>query len=139
MIVSMYSSKYTYSKKEKLCSRRVITSLFENGKTFFSEPFRVLWLKSEEVIPFPALTGISVGKKSFPRAVDRNRVKRLIREAWRVNKHHLYGQLEQINMQLVIMIIYSGDKIPGYNELKEQMQETVRKFSLHLKTVTENK
>ncbi len=132
----MYSNKNTYSKKEKLCSRKDISRLFENGKTFYSEPFRLLWLKSEDILPFPAMTGISVGKKSFPKAVDRNRVKRLIRETWRINKHHLYNQLEQINIQLVIMIIYSGDKMPKYSELKERMQETIRKFSLHLRTIT---
>ena len=132
----MYSNKNTYSKKEKLCSRKDISRLFENGKTFYSEPFRLLWLKSEDILPFPAMTGISVGKKSFPKAVDRNRVKRLIRETWRINKHHLYSQLEQINIQLVIMIIYSGDKMPEYGELKERMQETIRKFSLHLRTIT---
>lgn len=132
----MYSNKNTYSKKEKLCSRKDISRLFENGKTFYSEPFRLLWLKSEDILPFPAMTGISVGKKSFPKAVDRNRVKRLIRETWRINKHHLYSQLEQINIQLVIMIIYSGDKMPEYCELKERMKETIRKFSLHLGTIT---
>ena len=132
----MYSNKNTYSKKEKLCSRKDISRLFENGKTFYSEPFRLLWLKSEDILPFPVMTGISVGKKSFPKAVDRNRVKRLIRETWRINKHHLYSQLEQINIQLVIMIIYSGDKMPEYGELKERMQETIRKFSLHLRTIT---
>jgi len=135
----MYSNKYTYSKKEKLCSRKDISRLFEHGKAFYSEPFRLLWLKSEDILPFPALTGISVGKKSFPKAVDRNRVKRLIREAWRVNKQHLYGLLEQINIQIVIMIIYSGDEIPEFSTLNERMQEAIRKFSLHLNTIKENK
>lgn len=135
----MYNNKYTYSKKEKLCSRKDILRLFEHGNTFYSDPFRLLWLKSEDTLPFPALTGISVGKKSFSKAVDRNRIKRLIRETWRVNKQHLYGQLEQINIQIVIMIIYSGDKIPEFSNLNERMQEAIRKFLLHLNTTKENK
>jgi ribonuclease P protein component len=134
----MYSNKFTYSKKEKLCSRKVITELFENGNAFYSESFRLLWLKSDDINPFPALSAISVGKKSFSKAVDRNRIKRLIREAWRLNKHYLYNELEKLNIQIVIMIIYTGDKVPDYNELEQQMQNLIRKFLPHLKTKAEN-
>ncbi|MBN1388567.1 MAG: ribonuclease P protein component [Bacteroidales bacterium] len=134
----MYSNKFTYSKKEKLCSRKVITSLFENGKAFYSEPFRVLWLKSESINSFPALSAISVGKKSFARAVDRNRLKRLIREAWRINKKHLYDELEKLDMQIVMMIIYIGDKKFDYKDIEAQMRHLVRRFALHLKTISEN-
>lgn len=134
----MYSNKLTYSKKEKLCSRKVITELFENGNVFYSESFRVLWLKSDDIIPSPALSAISVGKKSFAKAVDRNRIKRLIREAWRLNKNYLYNELEKLNIQIVIMIIYTGDKVPDYNELEEQMRNLIRKFLPHLKTKAEN-
>ena len=135
----MYSNKFTYSKKEKLCSRKVISRLFENGNSFYSEPFRLLWLKSEDINPFPALTGVSVGKRSFPRAVDRNRIKRLIREAWRINKHQLYSQLEKLNLQIFIMIIYAGNKMPEYREIEVQMKDLVGKFSLHLTASSENK
>jgi ribonuclease P protein component len=134
----MYNNKFTYSKKEKLCSRKVITELFENGNVFYSESFRVLWLKSDDINPFPALSAISVGKKSFAKSVDRNRIKRLIRETWRLNKNYLYNELEKLNIQIVIMIIYIGDKVPDYNELEEQMRNLIRKFLPHLKTKTEN-
>ena len=135
----MYINKFTYSKKEKLYSRKVISRLFENGNSFYSEPFRLLWLKSEDINPYPAHAGVSVGKRSFPRAVDRNRIKRLIREAWRINKHQLYRQLEKLNLQIFIMIIYAGDKMPEYRELEAQMKDLVGKFSLHLTVISENK
>ncbi|MEA1886769.1 MAG: ribonuclease P protein component [Bacteroidota bacterium] len=134
----MYKNKYTFSKKERLCSRKVISQLFENGNSFYSEPFRVLWLKSDNILPYPAQTAISVGKKSFAGAVERNRLKRLIREAWRLNKHKLYKQLEKLNMQIAVMIIYSGNKIPEYLELEAQMEELISKFSLHLSRSPEN-
>lgn len=134
----MYSKKLTYSKKEKLCSRKVISRLFENGNTFYSDPLRILWLKSEETLSFPVQSAISVGKKSFPRAVDRNRIKRLMREAWRLNKHKLYNQLEKIRIKVVIMIIYSGKNIPEYNDLETIMNELIRKFSLHLTDISKN-
>jgi len=134
----MDNSKFTFKKKEKLCSRKVISHLFENGNSFYSEPFRVQWLRCDDKLPFPVLTAISVGKKSFPEAVSRNRIKRLIREVWRLNKQHLYLHLKQMNLQLYIMIIYSGKKIPEYNELDRQMRKLVESFSAHLKTVIQN-
>lgn len=134
----MYNNKYTFSKKERLCSRKVISELFEKGNSFYSEPFRLLWLESDKVLPCPAQTAISVGKKAFAGAVERNRLKRLIREAWRLNKDKLYMQLEKLNMQIALMIIYSGSKMPEYRELETRMEELISKFSTHLSRATGN-
>lgn len=128
----MYSNKFTFGKKERLCSRKAISGLFEKGHSFYSPPFRVLWMVSVDDQHYPVRTGISAGKKSIPRAVDRNRVKRLVRETWRMNKHILYRQLEQLDMKLVIMIIYSGNTVPEYRDIEAGMNKLVRNFSLHL-------
>ena len=135
----MDNKRFTFSKKEKLCSRKVIASLFHHGNSFYSGPFRVLWIKSSDKLPFPALMAISVGKKSLPAAVKRNRVKRLVREAWRLNKHKLYALLEEMNMQLYIMLIYTGDEIPEYASLERQVDKLVGNFSLHLTAPRQNK
>ncbi|MDZ7738216.1 MAG: ribonuclease P protein component [Bacteroidales bacterium] len=129
----MYSNKNTYSKKEKLCSPEVISLLFENGYSFHSEPFRIVWMQNVDQQPFPALSAISVGKKSIKRAVDRNRTKRRIREAWRIKKAILYKQLADLDMQILLMIIYTGKRVPDYSYIEEKTQVLLNNFSLHLK------
>ena len=80
---------YSFPKKEKLTSKIIIDRLFKDGQSRFKYPFRILFL-SDEVYsePFPQLV-ISVSKRNFKRAVNRNRIKRLIREAYRLQKHEL--------------------------------------------------
>lgn len=131
----MYSNKYTYSKKEKLCNPEVISLLFEDGYSFFSEPFRIVWMQAEDKQPFPALSAISVGKKSIKRAVDRNRTKRRIREAWRMKKIILYRQLADLDIQILLMIVYTGNRVPAYSYIDERMELMLNNFSLHLKAL----
>lgn len=135
----MDNTRFTFSKKERLCSRKVIAALFDEGKSFYSGPFRVLWMKSSDPLPCPAAVAISVGKKTMPKAVMRNRVKRLVREAWRLNKHKLYPRLEEMNIHLYIMLIYTANEIPGYEGLEKQMDKLIVNFSLHLSAAGQNK
>jgi len=135
----MYNNKFKFNKNEKLCSRRIISELFESGKSFYSSPLTVLWMKSRDKIPSPAIVAISVGKKNFRKAVERNRIKRLLREAWRINKHKLYMKLEQLNVQIVIMIIYSGSKMPVYHDLEEHMENTLNSLLLQVNEYCSNK
>jgi len=128
----MTKKRFGFSKAEKLCSQRVISSLFDDGESFFSYPFNIVWMVSTNRLEFPARLAISVPRKSFKKAVHRNRIKRMIREAWRYNKHNLYSFLEQHNYQLVIMLIYNGKNIPEFRTLMEDMREMVSKFSLIL-------
>ncbi len=129
----MYSSRHTYSKKEKLCSPEVISLLFENGYSFYSGPFRIVWRQNEVQQSFPALSAISVAKKSIKRAVDRNKTKRRIREAWRIKKNILYRQLADLDTQILLMIIYTGKRVPDHNYIEEKMEVLLSNFSLHLK------
>lgn len=135
----MYSNIYTYSKKEKLCSPEVISRLFEDGLSFYSEPFRIVWMQNQYKQPFPTLSAISVRKKSMKKAVHRNRTKRRMREAWRMNKNILYKQLTDLDTQILLMIIYTGDRVPDYSYTEEKMEVLVKKFSLHLKALSERK
>ncbi len=128
----MNLKKFGFRKAEKLCSRKVISSLFENGESFFAHPFKVIWMFDGPIQKFPARLAISVPRKTFKKAVQRNRIKRLVREAWRHNKHELYAFLEQENFQLVIMMIYNGKDIPEYEKLTENIRTVISKFSLIL-------
>lgn len=88
---------------------------------------------------FPALSAISARKKSLKRAVDRNRAKRRIREAWRMKKNILYKQLADLDIQILLMIIYTGKRVPDYSYIEEKMEVLVKNFSLHLKALEDRK
>mgnify|MGYP006279894775 CR=1 FL=1 len=128
----MYSNNFTYSKKERLCSPGAISLLFEKGNSFHYGPFTLMWMQREDEQIYRALTAVIVGKKSVRKAVKRNRVKRLIREGWRKNKNILYSRLEQLDMKISVVIIYTGHKEPEYADLESRMKTLLQKFSLHL-------
>ena len=86
---------FTFKRGERLKSRKVIEQLFKRGQSFAQYPLRIVWVDMEERrSEFPAQFALSVSKKKFKRAVDRNRIRRLVREAYRLNKHVLYEGLE---------------------------------------------
>lgn len=124
--------KYTFRKEEKLCSRKAISDLFENGQAFTIQPFRVFWKESREEIPYPAKVAVSVSKRNFKRAVDRNRIKRLLREAWRLNKHILYKHLEKHQLQINLMIVYTPTDMPQQDMITRRLEELVSKLLLIL-------
>ena len=76
--------RFTFGKPEKLKSRKLIGKLFEDGKSVKKFPVRLVYLQTNHTSDFPVQAGFSVPKRNFKRAVDRNRIKRLIRESFRI-------------------------------------------------------
>ena len=111
--------RYTFKKEEKLKSRKTIEQLFRDGKSFSVFPFRVLW-KFTGTSGTPLQTGFAVSSKHFKKAVDRNRIKRLMREAYRLQKNDLQSQLKQQQKQLAVFIIYVGNELPEYDLIFEK-------------------
>ena len=128
----MSQSIYSFSKKERLSNKKSISLLFEKGYSFYSHSFSVVWSYSDRPIPFPAQMAVSVTKKSFKRAVDRNRIKRLVREAWRLNKNSLYNLLKEKERQIIIMLLFTGEEIPDFHDVNTQVKNIVLKISLLL-------
>lgn len=97
----------TFRKEEKLCSQKLMGDLFLSGNSFLFYPLKIVW-KTYEVLPSesPAQVGFSAPKRLFKHAVDRNRLKRLLRESYRLQKSHLYEVLNQTNLRMALMIIY---------------------------------
>ena len=110
--------KQTFKKTERLISRKIISSLFEDGQSFTTKPYRIVWKKVTFESATPVQVVISVGKKYFPRAVDRNFIKRRIREIYRKNKETLYSTLSEKNTQCALMILYTGNKIIDFKSME---------------------
>ena len=98
---------YSFSKEEHLCRKKLIQELFGQGSSFGLYPLRFIWRPAEAPTSAPPQVLISVSKRTFKRAVDRNRLKRLMREAYRLNKHRLMEAPEGHPVAL-LGLIYTG-------------------------------
>lgn len=106
----------TFGKDEKLCSPTEIAELFSKGKPLFKHPVKFLWLATGPSNGQKARVIITVSKRNFKSAVQRNRIKRLLRECYRKNKH-IFESLAA-DQQLLIGLIFIGKEIPGINVLE---------------------
>ena len=105
--------KHTFPKEEHLCRKKLIEELFgKQGSSFGVYPLRIVWIKSEAPTAAPPQVLISVSKRTFKRAVDRNRLKRLIREAYRLNKYRLMEQPNGHPIALLGIIFTGKEKSP---------------------------
>ena len=126
--------RYTFKKAEKLKSRKTIEQLFAAGKSFSNFPFRILWQFAES--SQPALqTGFAVSSKHFKKAVDRNRIKRLMREAYRLQKNKLGTALKIHKRQLAVFFIYVGNELPEYDFIFDKTTHTLNRL---IKITNEN-
>ena len=117
--------RLTFKKKEKLKSRKLIEVLFKKGTSFSIFPLRVLYLFSEENIA-PLQAGFAVSSKHFKNAVDRNRVKRLMREAYRLQKNDLTANLDKNKKCMAVFFIYTSNKILPYQEIVEKIEAALK-------------
>ena len=112
--------RYTLGKTERLKSRKVIEQLFKDGKSFSIFPFRIVW-KYQPAEAEILQAGFTVSTKHFKKAVDRNRIRRLMKEAYRLQKNNLQQQLKIYNKPAGIFIIYVGKELPEYKLVFEKM------------------
>jgi len=120
--------KFTFKKKERLCSQKIIGNLFQKGNSFALFPFRIYWQITTSEQLSPAQVAISVPKKKFKKAVDRNLIKRRIKEAYRKNKQNLYHDLKSKNLNIAFILIYLAPDLMPYPELEEKMILTLQKL-----------
>lgn len=111
----------TFKKKERLSEKKIIQNLFNKGNEFFIPPVRVLWNDFSSEQPFTVKILIAVSNKNFKKAVDRNHIKRLVREAYRKNKQMLYDALQNNPENLMIILQYTGKTILSYKETEAKI------------------
>jgi ribonuclease P protein component len=132
------AQRYTLGKAERLKSRKAIEQLFEKGQAFSLFPLRVIYVlekKEEERKGDPLQCGFSVSTKRFKKASDRNRIKRVLRETWRLQKKELQVAVAEQNMQLNVFLIYTGNELPEYEKLITKTAGAIKRL---IKTVDEN-
>ncbi len=124
--------QFTLGKNERLKSRKQIERLFKEGKTLTVTPFKIFYILEKKTITVPVtsnvLFGIGAGTKNFKKAVDRNRIKRLVREAYRLQKNELKVKLMEKNLRLNVFFIYTGKELPLYNLVFEKLGTALQKF-----------
>lgn len=124
----MNTSRETFDKSEKLCSRKIIEALFEDGNIFHNSLFKIVWDKCQNSISVPAQVAFSVSKRGFRLAVTRNLIKRRLREAYRKNKGILYDHLISQNIQIVFVVIVRGNAVPDYEAIDKSIREMINKL-----------
>lgn len=123
--------RYTLGKTEKLKSSKIIEQLFKEGKSFSIFPFRVIYLFKENELPVSEnklQTAFSVSKKYFKKATDRNRVKRLMREAWRLQKNIVEDKNGATGKSLMVFLIYTGNELPDCNLIFEKTAAAIKRL-----------
>jgi ribonuclease P protein component len=119
---SALTTMYTFKKEERLCNKKLIDGLFHNGSSFLCYPFRASWQYTDAVQQFPVQILFSASKKRYKRAVDRNLIKRRMREAYRLQKQlHLYIPLIDADKKIVLSVGYIGKEILPYDVFEKKM------------------
>ena len=113
---------YTFKKEERLCNKKLIDGLFHNGSSFLCYPFKAQWQFIDAPQQFPVQILLSVSKKRFKRAVDRNLIKRRMREAYRLHKQqYLYEKLNSAEKKIVLSLGFIGKEIVPFDFTEKKM------------------
>ncbi len=116
---------FQYSKKDKLKSKKLIEQLFSEGKAITVYPLRLIYLKTEFEDESILKTGVSVSKRLHKTAVARNRIKRLLREAYRLNKPFYFNNS---STSYAFMILYLSKNGTTFDKLNNSIKLLFQKF-----------
>jgi ribonuclease P protein component len=120
--------KFTLNKTERLKRRKIIEQVFGEGRAVAAFPIRVQFKMVDELLAVPLQAGFSASSRNFKRAVDRNRIKRLMREAYRLQKTPLEQALQTKQRRLALFFIYTGKELPEYALIKEKIEVVLAKL-----------
>jgi ribonuclease P protein component len=126
------SKQFTLGKDERLKSRKQIEQMFDTGKSFVVTPFRVYFILNSESSTNNERNllqvGVGTSSKNFKKAVERNRIKRLIREAWRLQKNELEEKVKTSVKKLNVFFIYTGKELPDFTMVKDKVSVALKKL-----------
>jgi ribonuclease P protein component len=111
----------SYGREEKLKSRKQIDLLFAKGKSVNQFPVKLIYMEVQEEMDFPVKAGVIAPSRLFKKAVQRNRVKRLLREAYRTEKSPLIEYVTSQNRKLILFLMFIDREIPSHLLVKEKV------------------
>lgn len=129
MSTNRIHQRFTLQAVERLKLRNQIETLFHTGEAFSVFPLRIVYLLGarSETEPSPVRMGFSIPKKRVKKAVQRNRIRRLLKEAWRLQKHALYTRIDPA-MQLHCFFIFTGNDKLTFPEAEKTVQKAISKL-----------
>jgi ribonuclease P protein component len=123
------SREFTLGKEERLKSNLSIQELLKHGKVVSRFPLKIYWNFSPDLQQkYPVRAAISVPKRKFRRAVDRNLMKRRLREAYRLNKYTLYDTLDQHQQKIQLIILLLSDEFIPFDQLEKGLRDLIRQM-----------
>ncbi|HEU5365827.1 MAG TPA: ribonuclease P protein component [Hanamia sp.] len=123
----LITKRFTLSANERLKSRKIIERLFKEGKSFSHFPFRVIYVQNENAAA-GLQAGFTVSTRNFKKAVHRNRIKRLMRECYRLQKNQLKALLLENHKNVAIFFVYTGNEMPDYNLVFEKIKTALQRL-----------
>jgi ribonuclease P protein component len=129
------AKKFSYNSTEKLKSRKQLDALFTKGRSVSVFPIKVFFAEVNEETDASIKAGVGVSSKHFKKAVDRNRIKRLLREAYRLNKIPLTECVQINNKKIAIFFLFIDKAIPAFSLLQNKMPIAIEKL---IKALNEN-
>ncbi len=132
-------SDFRLTKAERLKSRKVLQTLFREGKSLGIPPIRMIWREqSMKDAKSPVQIAVTVPKRSFSKAVLRNRLKRRMREAYRLQKSRLLDHYQPTDRQLAILFIYTGRQEIPYQDIERSMKHLLKRLVKKLRNAAAN-
>ena len=134
------AKQFTLGKDERLKSRKQIEKIFNEGEVLLVAPYRVLYLVNKKSENSQMLQsgnnvqfGVGVSAKNFKRAVDRNKIKRLTREAWRLQKNEFQGAVTQRNFKANVFFVYVSKELTDFRTIKAKVGVALKKLLVLVK------
>ncbi|GMN07912.1 ribonuclease P protein component [Croceitalea sp. MTPC5] len=117
---------FSLAKKERLKSKKHIEKLFAEGTHVSNFPLKLVYLNTHFADRASLKAMVIAPKKNFKSAVSRNRIKRVLREAYRLNKHVVFNNIEG---HYALAILYLGKEMPDYEMANHKMQGLLKRFN----------
>jgi ribonuclease P protein component len=136
MNVSVTPARQTFRKSERLCSRKILETLITKGRNIHATPFRLTWLVTPLTKEVPAQIAFAVPKRNLKNAVDRNRMKRLMRESFRKNKSGIYAFISDRGISVAMLLVFTGKETIGYPDTETKTKIIFTQLAQELKKFT---